>query len=59
MEWWGYLHTEGTIQVKRVLWDIELCLQEANLSPFVKQVFPPFNAKDREKAIKHIKVLLL
>lgn len=46
--WWGYLHTEGTIQLKRYFdrRDIE----DANESPFCEIVIGPFYAKDREDA---------
>lgn len=50
MKWWGYKHTNGSIQVKRCfsLRDIE----EANSSPFVLETTEAFNAKDRDEAIK-------
>ncbi len=48
-EWWGYLHTSGTIHAKRYfsLEDIS----EANESPFVERSVGPFSASDREEAI--------
>lgn len=49
IEWWGYLHTNGTIQVKRWFGD-ELDLKEARESPFVRAVVNPFPASGREEA---------
>jgi len=51
--WWGYLHSEGTLQVKRYFGPMDI--QEANESPFCQIVVGPFNAKDREEAIKILK----
>ena len=49
--WWGYLHTNGSIQAKRVLWTYADDYADAYKSPFVKQVFPAFDASSREDAI--------
>jgi len=53
-QWWGYLHTQGTIQAKRYfgIRDIE----EANESPFVQNVFGPFEASDRTEALTILSV---
>ena len=48
--WWGYRHTNGSIQVKRY-WGDQRDLQEARESPFVKQVTSTFPAEGREDAI--------
>ena len=48
--WWGYLHTEGTIQAKRFFSDLDL--QEAQESPFVQEYYGPFEAEGREEALK-------
>ncbi len=48
-KWWGYIHTNGTIQVKRYFEIRDL--EEARESPFVTTVFWPFEAEDREDAI--------
>jgi hypothetical protein len=50
--WWGYKHTSGTLQAKRY-WD-ERDIQDALESSFVKQVVLPFEADDRDEALKHI-----
>jgi hypothetical protein len=55
MKWWGYLHTNGSIVLKRyhalsTAEDIE----EAKRSPFVDKVVPPFEAIGREDALNII-----
>lgn len=54
--WWGYLHVNGSIQVKRY-WD-EKDLQEARESPFVQQVFESFSASDRQDAVKKLENII-
>lgn len=56
IEWWGYLHINGNIQVKRYFDDRDL--DDAYESDFVSTVFHPFKAAGREAAIKHIEGLL-
>lgn len=46
--WWGYLHTAGTLQVKKYFGEMDIT--EALESPFCKIVVGPFEAKDREEA---------
>jgi hypothetical protein len=48
IEWWAYMHTNGTIQVKRYI--SELDMEEAMESPFVADVFGPFEAETRNVA---------
>ena len=55
-KWWGYIHQNGTIQVKRYFGPNDL--QDADESPFVKRVFQPFIADGREAAIKTVKGLM-
>lgn len=55
MKWWGYLHTDGSLQAKRYHptfgpGDIE----EAFESPFCAKVVGPFEATDREDALQKI-----
>lgn len=47
--WWGYIHENGTLQVKRFFdaRDIE----DARESPFVRVIFPPVQADTREEAV--------
>ena len=51
-QWWGYVHTLGTIQAKRYFGPQDIT--EANESPFCKEVYGPFPAKDREDALNII-----
>ena len=46
--WWGYLHTSGTVQLKRFF--DERDIQDAADSPFVARIFQPFEASSREEA---------
>lgn len=48
--WWGYMHINGSLQVKRYF--DALCLRDAHESPFVAKVVGPFDATDREDALK-------
>ena len=53
MLWWGYVHENGTYQVKR-FFDRE-DLEDAASSPFVDQVIQPFEALNREDALEKLK----
>lgn len=53
MQWWGYLHTNGSIQVKRFFGREDII--EAMDSPFVDMTFGPFEVDGREEAIQKIK----
>lgn len=53
MLWWGYVHKDGSYHVKR-FFDKE-DLKDAEISPFVEQVIQPFDAQDREDALKKLK----
>lgn len=54
--WWGYLHTEGTIQAKRYFEPLDI--QEANESPFCEIVVGSFEAIDRVEALFKINELI-
>jgi hypothetical protein len=56
LQWWGYLHTSGTIQIKRYFGPLDI--QEANESDFVQRVYGPFEAADRAEAEKILKTHL-
>lgn len=49
-QWYGYLHTNGSLHAKRYLGDPG-DIEEARNSPFVKTVIGPFEAADREHAL--------
>lgn len=49
-KWWGYIHVNGNIQVKRYFGADDL--YDAEESPFVREVFGPFKSSGREEALK-------
>lgn len=55
LEWWGYLHVDGHFQVKRAFYSIQDDMKEASESPFVKTIYGPFEASNREEALEIIK----
>jgi hypothetical protein len=52
--WWGYLHSNKTIQVKTWHGDHADYTTDCDDNPFVLYVVPPFEAKTREEAEKII-----
>jgi len=48
MKWWGYIHTNGTLQIKRYFGPLDIT--EAHESPFCKTVLGPVDAVDRDDA---------
>ena len=52
-KWWGYLHDNGSIQAKRYFDRLDLV--EAESSDFVSKVCPPFEARNREDALAHLR----
>jgi len=52
MKWWGYKHTNGSYQVKRFFNKSDLT--DSAMSPFVERVYGPFEAEDRDEALKII-----
>ena len=52
--WWGYLHTEGSLHVKRFFSKRDL--EEARESPFVKEVHGPWAVASRDEAISKLKL---
>jgi len=57
MLWWGYLHVNGSLQVKRYFDEIDIT--EAWESPFVQRVYGPWECTGREDALKHLRMLLV
>lgn len=51
--WWGYVHTSGSLQVKRYFSPEDIT--EAEESPFCRQIILPFEANSREEALEFIK----
>jgi len=50
LEWWGYLHQNGTPQLKRWFGDHEDYTGDCRNNPMVLKVIPPFEASSREEA---------
>ena len=57
LQWYGYEHVNGTYHLKRFLDDIS-DVYEAAGSDFVVQVAWPFEAENREDALRKLKNLL-
>ena len=57
--WWGYLHQNGTVQVKRWFGDHKDYTDDCEGNSFVIQVVRPFSADSREQAENHIRAQLL
>lgn len=53
--WWGYKHTSGTYQAKRYFEPLDI--QEAEESLFCEEVVGPFEASNREEALKKVQEL--
>ena len=50
LQWWAYLHTNGTVQVKRWFGDVKDYTTDCESNDFVQRVVPPFSAKSRDEA---------
>ena len=48
-KWWGYVHQNGSVHAKRYFDRRDI--QEAMESPFVAEVYPPFDAESRPAAL--------
>ena len=53
--WWGYLHSNGEIQVKRWFGDHKDYTDDCENNDFVVEVVRPFEAQSREEALEFIK----
>jgi len=56
--WWGYLHSNGTIQVKKWWGDHDDYTRDCKDNPFVQAVVKPFQADTYEAAGKIIAMQL-
>jgi len=54
-KWWGYRHTNGSLQAKRFFDGRDL--DDADESPFVAKRTNPFFASGREEALKIVEEL--
>lgn len=52
--WWGYLHQNGSVQIKRWFGDHKDYTEDCEGNDFVQQVVRPFEADSREQAEKII-----
>ena len=52
--WWGYLHSNGSTQVKRWWGDHKDYTDDCIGNPFVLRVIKPFEAESREDALETI-----
>jgi hypothetical protein len=52
LSWWGYMHSNGDIQVKRYFGPQDIV--EARTSPFVHQIVGPFKAFGRADAETYV-----
>lgn len=48
--WWGYLHSNGKIQLKRWFGDTKDYTEDCIGNPFVQKIVIPFEATTREVA---------
>ena len=56
--WWGYLHQNGTIQVKRWFGDHKDYTDDCDGNDFVQRVVRPFEAPSREAAVEVLQMTL-
>jgi hypothetical protein len=56
--WWGYLHSNGTLQLKRWFGDHKDYTEDCEGNDFVLQVVRPFAANSREKALEILETRL-
>ena len=55
IQWWGYLHSNGTLQLKRWFGDHEDYTGDCIGNPFVVRVAEPFEADSHEEALEILK----
>ena len=54
--WWGYLHSNGELQIKR-FWDYT-CIEDAKESPYAKEIIMPFYAINSDEAEEKARTFL-
>lgn len=57
IKFWGYRHTNGSIHLKRYFGQMDI--DEAHESPFIDEVFGPWESENFEDAEKHLKAVAL
>lgn len=48
---WGYLHQNQTVQIKRWFGDTRDYIEDCQNNPFVLKVVSPFEAENRDEAL--------
>ena len=48
--WWAYIHSNGSLLIKRWFGDHKDYTDDCHNNPFVEFVVPPFESETREKA---------
>jgi hypothetical protein len=56
--WWGYLHQNGSIQLKRWWGDHKDYTDDCYDNEFVQRVVKPFKANDQKEAFNILKTCL-
>jgi hypothetical protein len=51
-QWWAYLHSNGTVQLKRWFGDVQDYTTDCEGNDFVQRVVKPFEAATQEEAQK-------
>jgi hypothetical protein len=52
LQWWAYLHSNGTVQLKRWFGDHADYTTDCEGNDFVQKVVKPFGAETREEALR-------
>jgi len=55
IEWWGYLHSNGDLHLKRYFGDPRDYTDDCVGNDFVQRVVPPFEADTYEQAFEILK----
>ena len=53
-KWWGYVHTSGSLHVKRYFSQEDI--DEADASPFVKKSYGPWECLNSDEAMAFLKI---
>lgn len=56
--WWGYLHSNGTVQCKRWFGDHKDYTEDCEGNDFAVRVVHPFAAESRDEAMTRLTVIL-
>lgn len=57
--WWGYVHQNSTLQLKRWFGDVDDYTTDCEDNEFVKQVVTPFEADNHIEALKIFRARLM